>query len=75
MSSSLAHVQWVKSTYSNGNGGGCVEWAPAHIPTIHTVPVRDSKNPAGPVLTLTPAAWSAFVAYAARGTGVPRLRG
>ncbi|MET4927412.1 DUF397 domain-containing protein, partial [Streptomyces sp. PSRA5] len=30
MSSSLTHAQWVKSTYSNGNGGGCVEWAPAH---------------------------------------------
>jgi Domain of unknown function (DUF397) len=25
-----------------------------------TVSVRDSKNPAGTVLTFTPAAWSAF---------------
>ncbi|WP_405614882.1 DUF397 domain-containing protein [Streptomyces sp. NBC_01511] len=65
MSSSQAHAQWVKSTYSNGNGGGCVEWAPAHIPTTGTVPVRDSKDPAGPVLTLTPTAWATFVAYTA----------
>ncbi|MEV6671716.1 DUF397 domain-containing protein [Streptomyces sp. NPDC051162] len=25
------------------------------------VPVRDSKNPTGPVLTLSPAAWATFV--------------
>lgn len=72
---STTRTTWVKSSYSGTGGNNCVEWAPAHIPTTHTVPVRDSKNPAGPVLTLTPTAWSAFVAYAARGVGVPRLRG
>ncbi|MET9557594.1 DUF397 domain-containing protein [Streptomyces sp. NPDC006645] len=70
MSSSPAYAQWVKSTYSNGNGGGCLEWAPTHIPTTGTVPVRDSKDPAGPVLALTPTAWADFVAYAA-GEGTP----
>ncbi|MFJ4541088.1 DUF397 domain-containing protein [Streptomyces tibetensis] len=32
--------------------------APAHP---ETVPVRDSKNPDGPVLVVTRSAWSAFV--------------
>ncbi|MFJ2646183.1 DUF397 domain-containing protein [Streptomyces sp. NPDC087420] len=62
----LAHAAWVKSSYSNGNGGGCVEWAPAPARTAHLVPVRDSKNPTGPALLLTPTAWAHLVAYAAR---------
>ncbi|MFI5758677.1 DUF397 domain-containing protein [Streptomyces sp. NPDC051569] len=33
------------------------------------VPVRDSKEPHGPVLLLTPAAWSGFVAFAAKRAG------
>lgn len=53
----IPNQAWRKSSYSNGNGG-CVGWAPAHIPTTGTVPVRDSKDPAGPVLTLTPATGS-----------------
>ncbi|MEV1049119.1 DUF397 domain-containing protein [Streptomyces sp. NPDC049916] len=53
--------RWVKSSYS-GNGGSCVEWAPATAPTTGTVPVRDSKNPDGPVLTLPATAFSAFIA-------------
>ncbi|MEU9897180.1 DUF397 domain-containing protein [Streptomyces phaeochromogenes] len=38
--------------------GDCVEIAP----TAATIHVRDSKNAAGPRLTLGPAAWSSFVA-------------
>ncbi|MFJ3926222.1 DUF397 domain-containing protein [Streptomyces sp. NPDC090022] len=52
--------QWRKSTYSSGEGGNCVEVA-ACPSTIH---VRDSKNPTGPQLALTPAAWSAFLGLA-----------
>ncbi|MFJ9636536.1 DUF397 domain-containing protein [Streptomyces sp. NPDC101178] len=52
--------QWVKSSYSN-NGGSCVEWAPGTATTTGTVPVRDSKNPTGPTLDLTAAAFSTFV--------------
>jgi hypothetical protein len=44
---------WRKSTRSTNNGGNCVEIA--SLPGI--VAVRDSKNPAGPTLTLTPGAW------------------
>ena len=51
-----------KSSYSNQTGE-CVEVA-RNIPG--TVAVRDSKLPAGPVLLLTPAAWSDFRAGLAR---------
>ncbi|MFJ3142695.1 DUF397 domain-containing protein [Streptomyces halstedii] len=49
---------WRKSSHSGTNGGECVEVAngcPA------SVPVRDSKNPGGPVLVLSADAWQAFV--------------
>ncbi|MHA4817039.1 DUF397 domain-containing protein [Streptomyces aculeolatus] len=52
---------WVKSTYSNGEGGGCVEWAPA-VAASGVVPVRDSKDPAGPALAFSAAGWRAFIA-------------
>jgi hypothetical protein len=38
-------IAWRKSTFSGSNGGSCVEVAP----TLGAL--RDSKNPAGPVLT------------------------
>lgn len=41
---------WVKSSYSSQDGGNCVEWSPAHACAHGTVPVRDSKAPAGPAL-------------------------
>ncbi|WTL22974.1 DUF397 domain-containing protein [Streptomyces sp. NBC_01506] len=53
--------RWVKSSYSNGDGGSCVEWAPAHVTTCGVVPVRDSKYPTGPALAVAPAAFAAFV--------------
>lgn len=57
----LSNAAWVKSTHSNGGGGGCVEWAPAYAPT-GVIPVRDSKNPGGPTLLFTHDAWTAFTA-------------
>jgi hypothetical protein len=53
---------WIKSSYSSGAGGECVEVA-ARPDTVH---VRDSKDRPGPVLGFTPAAWSTFVAFAAQ---------
>ncbi|MFD3752530.1 DUF397 domain-containing protein [Streptomyces cyaneofuscatus] len=53
--------QWVKSSYSD-NGGTCVEWAPATATATGVVPVRDSKNTAGPVLAFPAAAFATFVA-------------
>ncbi len=49
---------WRKSSHSGNTGGECVEVV-SNCPT--TVPVRDSKNPDGPVLFFGPAAWSTFV--------------
>ncbi|MBA0050181.1 DUF397 domain-containing protein [Streptomyces sp. AJS327] len=53
------HVTWVKSSYSNGGGGDCVEWAP-DLATQGTVPVRDSKISHGANLTFAPATWTTF---------------
>jgi hypothetical protein len=50
---------WAKSTYSDPNGGNCVE---ARQPSPGTVHVRDSKNPAGPALSFTSDGWLAFTA-------------
>ncbi|MFE0462339.1 DUF397 domain-containing protein [Kitasatospora sp. NPDC058965] len=55
---------WFKSRYSS-NGGDCVEVA-ANLPGV--VPVRDSKDPQGPLLVVTTSAWSAFVAGVRSGT-------
>ena len=63
----LSHAQWVKSSYSTGNGGACIEWAPAHAAAAGTVPVRDSKTPHAPALIFRSAAWSAFVAATKNG--------
>ncbi|MFJ4836556.1 DUF397 domain-containing protein [Streptomyces sp. NPDC088746] len=52
--------RWIKSSYSD-NGGNCVEVA-ANLAAPHgVVPVRDSKNPAGPVLALPAASFASFV--------------
>lgn len=56
-----AITDWRKSSYSDTNGGDCVEWAPAHAAATGEIPVRDSKRPHGPTLTFCPAAWSAFI--------------
>ncbi|MFE9361277.1 DUF397 domain-containing protein [Streptomyces sp. NPDC006978] len=49
---------WRKSSYSGTNGGDCVEVADG---CSASVPVRDSKNPAGPVIVMSTDAWQAFV--------------
>jgi hypothetical protein len=56
----LEVARWRKSTYSAGDGGDCLEVADGH-PTL--VPVRDSKNPLGPVITFGAAAWGTFVGH------------
>jgi hypothetical protein len=49
---------WRKSTYS-GAQGDCVEVADG-VPGA--IPVRDSKQVQGPILTFTPSAWRSFLA-------------
>ncbi|WSA79746.1 DUF397 domain-containing protein [Streptomyces sp. NBC_01799] len=59
---STTDLAWFKSSYSSGSGDSCVEVATCP----DTVHVRDSKIEEGPQLTLSPAAWTGFVAYAAQ---------
>jgi hypothetical protein len=51
----LTRARWRKSSYSGANGA-CVEVAGRP----EAVAVRDSKDPAGPVLVFTRQAWAAF---------------
>ncbi|MEV6291104.1 DUF397 domain-containing protein [Streptomyces sp. NPDC051896] len=52
---------WRKSSYSGDQGGECIEVAEL---AEATVAVRDSKTPAGPILTLDPATFTTFVNWA-----------
>ncbi|MFJ7238748.1 DUF397 domain-containing protein [Streptomyces olivaceus] len=54
----LSNITWRKSSYSNQDGGACVEVAPG-LPSL--VPVRDSKDPARGALLFASPAWAAFV--------------
>ncbi|MCL6302942.1 DUF397 domain-containing protein [Streptomyces kronopolitis] len=54
-------LTWFKSSYS-GSGGSCVEVAADLIASRGVVPVRDSKDPHGPVLDFPAHAFSTFVA-------------
>lgn len=67
-------IQWRTSSYSAGNGacvqmgfrkssysadnGACVEVSTC---ACHGVPIRDSKDPDGPVLVFTQGEWAAFL--------------
>lgn len=54
----LGALAWRKSSHSSDQGGECIEIAE----TLHTtIAIRDSKNPAGPILTLGPATFTTFV--------------
>ncbi|MFI2709031.1 DUF397 domain-containing protein [Micromonospora sp. NPDC018662] len=55
--SELSGATWRTSTRS-GSNANCVEVAM----TAATVGVRDSKDPAGPMLAFDRRAWAAFVA-------------
>ncbi|MEW2456089.1 DUF397 domain-containing protein [Streptomyces albus] len=52
--------RWLTSSYSE-NGGACVEVATNLAPTHGTVPIRDSKNPTGPTLTIPATAFATFI--------------
>ncbi|MFJ5207030.1 DUF397 domain-containing protein [Streptomyces nigra] len=52
-------LNWVKSSYSGGAGGECLEVATGS----HSVHVRDSKDTARPELVVGTGAWAAFVGY------------
>ncbi|MEU9461198.1 DUF397 domain-containing protein [Streptomyces sp. NPDC048312] len=53
--------RWFKSSFSE-NGGQCIEVAANLVGSLGVVPVRDSKNPGGPVLNASAASFASFVA-------------
>jgi hypothetical protein len=53
----MNNLNWVKSSHSGGQSANCVEIAA--LPDGGRA-VRDSKNPDGAVLVLTPAQWRAL---------------
>ena len=55
----LDDATWRKSSYSGGNGGGCVETG---IAETGRVLVRDTTNRDGGVHSLTAEAWTSFTA-------------
>jgi hypothetical protein len=57
----LAHAHWVKSSYSGGEGGQCVELA--QFPSHRCVAIRDSKNPDGGALIVSDDAFRRFLAH------------
>ncbi|MCW1093909.1 DUF397 domain-containing protein [Streptomyces sp. RS2] len=65
----LTDARWTKSSYSNGEGGDCLEVA-QDFPGV--IPVRDSKVADGPVIVVGSAAWTEFVrtVVQSRGAGV-----
>lgn len=63
-----AGARWFKSTWS-GEGDNCVEVA---FLASGRVGIRDSKNPAGGALVVSPSAFTGFIAAAASGELNPR---
>ncbi|MDF4252781.1 DUF397 domain-containing protein [Streptomyces sp. WMMB303] len=56
----LSAFRWRKSSYSNGDGGSCVEIGTLAASDI--VPVRDTKRaPTDPVLVFPATQWARFV--------------
>lgn len=51
---------WTTSSHSEPNGGNCVQ---ARHPDADRVQIRDSKDPDGPVLTITPDTWNSFTTH------------
>ncbi|MGW4226627.1 DUF397 domain-containing protein [Streptomyces bauhiniae] len=56
----LTNVRWRKSSYSNDEGGSCVEVADGVL-------VRDSKLKDSPVIRLSPSAWADFLRRSSQG--------
>ncbi|WP_327234411.1 DUF397 domain-containing protein [Streptomyces sp. NBC_01317] len=60
----MNNVQWFKSSYSDNNGGNCVEGARL---AGGAMAVRDSKLPNSPAFVTNAPAWTAFVGALAEG--------
>jgi Domain of unknown function (DUF397) len=60
----MTDIEFVKSSFSGGNGGNCVEWAFDRA-GVH---VRDSKDRDGAELLFTFSEWDELAAAAGAGT-------
>jgi hypothetical protein len=60
----LSAAAWRKSSYSNQDGGECVEVSDDFAAVV---PVRDSKAPHGPALVFPAIGWTFFVSAIKRG--------
>ncbi|MFJ6125994.1 DUF397 domain-containing protein [Streptomyces griseoviridis] len=60
----LSNAQWRRSSYSNSDGGACVEFA-RNLPDV--VPVRDSKDVSRTPLVFGAGAWVVFAGAVRRG--------
>jgi uncharacterized protein DUF397 len=54
----LSQAIWRKSTYSSSTGQNCVEVSTS---LFGIVAVRDSTDPSGPKLLLSPSEWRSFL--------------
>lgn len=63
----LTAARWVRSSYSDGSGGQCVEFSRTFAQTHDTIPVRDSKHPDGPALIVSATGCSLFISTLIRG--------
>ncbi|MFF3554605.1 DUF397 domain-containing protein [Streptomyces tsukubensis] len=66
MADALGGAVWRKSSYSGGSEGQCVEIADVRV--HGGIAVRDSKNVAGPVLLVSPEAFTHFLGLASEST-------
>ncbi|MEU9353959.1 DUF397 domain-containing protein [Streptomyces griseoloalbus] len=57
MNTAESELTWFKSSYSDTEGGQCLEIA-AGSAAVH---VRDSKADSGPILTVSREAWASLV--------------
>ena len=60
----MTGAKWRTSSYSGDNGGNCVEVAAI----AKAIAVRDSKDPNGGQLVLSPQRWHRFTAEVRTGT-------
>lgn len=60
----LIRAAWKKSVRSGQEGGNCIEVADVS----GAIAVRDSKNPTGPTLILSPRQWENFLRGVKQGT-------
>ncbi|MBL1066555.1 DUF397 domain-containing protein [Streptomyces sp. 7-21] len=60
----LANAEWFTSSYSNDQGGACVQGARLDGASMA---VRDSKMATGPAFVFSAPAWSGFLTALTRG--------